>query len=65
MLEYFIIFTIVGFALSYILEENKAILLIIVIAIVWGFSTAIIWGFVSLGEMFLGYFVSRKLINKH
>ena len=62
MLFYFIVFTIVGFIISSVnKEENVAIGLIIIIAIVWGIATAPIWGLASLGEMALGYFIARMV----
>lgn len=62
MLMYFIIFSIVGFIIGKsTINENNAIGLIILIAIIWSIVYAPIWGLTSLGEMALGYFISRKI----
>lgn len=63
MLFYFIIFTIVGLVIAIINKnnDNQAFTIIIIIAVIWGIFTAPIWGLVSLGEMALGYFISRRL----
>lgn len=60
MLGYFIIFTIVGFVIGSINRYNsqsQSITIIAFISVIWGLSTAIIWGLVSFGEMVLGYFI--------
>jgi hypothetical protein len=62
MLFYFIVFTIVGFVISSVAkDESTTIVLILIIAIVWGITTAPIWGLASLGEMALGYFLTKIL----
>lgn len=62
MLEYFIIFVTVGFILGKVTyKENIAITIIIFISVFWGITYAPIWGFASLGEMSLGYIISKKL----
>ena len=52
MIAYFILFVVIG-GLS-IIAEDKAVLIIIGIAVLWGLTHAPIWGLVSLGEMMLG-----------
>lgn len=65
MFFYFIAFIILGFLISTIIQnENIIIGLIIIIAIAWGITHATIWGLVSLGEMALGYFLSKVIKNK-
>jgi hypothetical protein len=60
MLFYFLIFTVLGFILQKKLNE-KGIQVIIVLAILWALIYGAIWGLVSLGEMFLGYYLSRQM----
>ena len=61
MFFYFIIFSILGFVIGKLNNHNEsqAFVIILIIAILWGISSAFIWGLVSLGEMALGYFISR------
>ncbi len=62
MFMYFLIFTIIGAGLGKFIEEPKtALVIIIVIATLWGLSSQLIWGLVSLGELFLGYFLVKQL----
>lgn len=64
MLGYFVLFTAIGFIISILnKEEDTALGIIVIVAIVWGISSSFLWGVVSLGEMALGYFVAKK-INK-
>ena len=39
--------------------EGDGEVAIVVIAIVWGISSGAIWGFASLGEMFLGLYIAK------
>ena len=60
MLAYFLIFTLLGFFIhKYFENDGQGI--VIIIAIIWGFSSGAVWGFVSLGEMFLGFYIARHL----
>lgn len=61
MLTYFLLFTFIGVILGMLFNEDKSILIIICIAIIWGISHKFIWGFVSLGELFLGYYLSKYI----
>ncbi|MCD4758963.1 MAG: hypothetical protein K8R39_11880 [Arcobacteraceae bacterium] len=63
MLSYFIIFTIVGFVINKINQDNEsqAFGIIIVVAVIWGIAYAPIWGLASLGEMALGYFIAKQI----
>ncbi|MDD5360458.1 MAG: hypothetical protein PHI02_09355 [Sulfurovaceae bacterium] len=65
MFFYFILFFAIGVILRYF-SSNKIIALgvIISIAILWGITHKYIWGFVSMGEMFLGYFVCMMMSEK-
>ncbi|MDD3506616.1 MAG: hypothetical protein PHX65_08750 [Sulfurimonas sp.] len=58
MIFYFILFAVAGAVIGYF-SKNKltALIVIITIAILWGMTHRMIWGFVSMGEMFLGYFI--------
>ena len=58
MLMYFIGFTILGFVLGAIMREvEKAAPVIIVISILWGLTSAPIWGLAMLGELSLGFYL--------
>jgi hypothetical protein len=62
MFMYFLLFTIIGAGVGKFIEEPKtALIVIVVIATLWGLSSQMIWGLVSLGELFLGYFLVRHL----
>jgi hypothetical protein len=62
MFFYFVSFFIVGVAVGYFIK-NKFIAfgIIISITIFWGLTHKYIWGFVSMGEMFLGYFICMMM----
>lgn len=56
MLKFIVLFTGLGFALGHLVPNTKAVFIVFgVIALAWSFVTAPIWGFVTLGELFLGY----------
>ena len=63
MLIYFLLFTLVGYFIGRLLTQDKGVILIIVLAVLWGLSSAPVWGLASLGEMFLGLYLS-KIITK-
>ena len=58
MLMYFIGFTILGFVLGVTMREvEKAAPVIIIISILWGLTSAPIWGLATLGELSLGFYI--------
>jgi hypothetical protein len=58
MATYFVILAAIGFGVGYLKKDKKTTLGILVgIAVVWGITHQAIWGFVALGELFLGYYV--------
>jgi len=59
MLAYMLIFGLLGFFLNKYFNKDGTTA-IIVIAIIWGFVSGPIWGFVSLGEMFLGFYIASQ-----
>jgi len=61
MLFYFLIFTVLGFVIRRKLND-KGVQVIIILAIVWGLISGPIWGLVSLGELFLGYYIAHEMI---
>ena len=62
MLMYFIGFTILGFVLGVTMREvEKAAPVIIVISILWGLTSAPIWGLATLGELSLGFYIFTML----
>ena len=63
MLIYFLVFTLVGYVIGRLLMQDKGVILIIVLAVLWGVSSAPVWGLASLGEMLLGLYLS-KIITK-
>lgn len=64
MLSYFLLFTFIGFLIGNFLTKDKGIAVIIVGAIIWGIYSAPIWGLASLGEMFLGLYLSKAISQK-
>ena len=63
MLIYFLLFTLAGFLIGKFFSQDKGVILIVVLAILWGMSSAPVWGLASLGEMLLGLYLS-KIVNK-
>lgn len=62
MVIYFIIFLLIGGMVGKIIKNEVIIVSVIVlISILWGLTHHYIWGFVSLGEMLLGYFIFKIL----
>lgn len=65
MLKYFILFSILGGIVGKLINEQKnAVLTVVGIAIFWGIMSKPIWGFVALGELFLGYFIFKMFFDK-
>jgi hypothetical protein len=60
MLFYFFVFMLIGFLL-YQFFEKRGVIVIIIISIIWGLSSAPIWGLASLGEMFLGFYLAQMI----
>ena len=63
MLIYFLLFTLAGYFIGRLFSQDKGVILIVVFAILWGISSAPVWGLASLGEMLLGLYLS-KIANK-
>jgi hypothetical protein len=63
MLFYFLLFTFAGYLISKIFTQDKGVIIIVVLAILWGISSAPVWGLAGLGEMLLGLYLS-KIVNK-
>ena len=59
MLAYILIFTLLGFFIGKYLPKDKAVLLVIAISVIWGISSAPIWGLASMGELFLGFYLAN------
>lgn len=65
MLTYFIVFSVLGYAITKIVsDDKKSIVLIVILAILWGLKSRHIWGLVALGEMFLGYGIAKYQSSK-
>jgi len=62
MLKYVIIFSLLGFLLSKFIEDDKTVFgVFLAISVIWGLSSAAIWGLVTFGELTLGYGISKAL----
>ena len=58
MLMYFLLFVGVGLAIGHFVKEQKqALVVALFIAVFWALSSRVIWGFVTLGELLLGYLI--------
>jgi len=63
MLIYFLIFTLAGFLIGKFFSQDKGVIIIVVLAIIWGISSAPVWGLASLGEMMFGLYL-YQIFNK-
>jgi hypothetical protein len=63
LLFYFLLFTLAGYFIGKFFTEDKGVILIVVFAILWGISSAPVWGLASLGEMLLGLYL-YNIFNK-
>ncbi len=59
MLAYILIFSLLGFLIGRFLSRNNGVILIVSLSILWGISSAPVWGLASLGEMLLGFYISQ------
>jgi hypothetical protein len=65
MLFYLILFVGIGFAIAKFVEDKKVALgLIAGVALLWGASHRSIWGYVTLGELLLGYVLFDVFIRQ-
>ena len=65
MLKYIILFVLIGAGIGWFVRQPRpAFLIMIVIAILWGLSSRMIWGFVSFGELMLGFGIVRYMVLK-
>jgi hypothetical protein len=60
MIAYFLVFILLGYLIGKVLSKNNGIYLIIFIAIVWGISSAPVWGLATLGELLLGFLIAKN-----
>ena len=68
MIEYFILFLVIGFIIMMATKEKGVEvtgLVILIVAIGWGVSHAFIWGLVSGAELALGAFLAYIFIVKN
>ena len=63
MLIYFILFTLAGYFIGRFFSQDKGVIIIVVLAVLWGVSSAPVWGLVSLGEMLLGLYLASTFKN--
>ncbi len=65
MLEFFIIFIVIGYILGRLISNNeKAIIVILVISIIWMFVFGF-WAIATLIELSLGYLLAKKVHRKN
>ena len=63
MLIYFLIFTLAGYFIGRFFSQDKGVIIIVVLAVLWGISSAPVWGLASLGEMLLGLYLYKTFKN--
>lgn len=61
MVTSFIIFLIVGLLLAVIIEKEYGIIIAIILAIIWGFYKAPLWGLIAFIELCVGFGFGLKL----
>ncbi len=59
MLMYFLVFSLLGFFIGKLMTKNKGVALIVILSVLWGISSAPIWGLASLGELFFGFYIAQ------
>jgi hypothetical protein len=65
MLGYFIFFSIIGLLLGKLIATQKTVFFSIIgISILWGLTSAPIWGLAAFGEMFFGYMIAVIFLKK-
>lgn len=65
MLKYIVLFSLIGAGIAWFVREPRpAFLIMLAIAILWGLTTRMIWGFVTLGELMLGFGLVRYMVLK-
>lgn len=65
MLIYFLFFALMGYFIGRLLTRDNGVVLIVVLAVIWGISSAPVWGLASLGEMFLGFYIAQVSSKKN
>ena len=64
MIQYFLLFTGIGFLLSKTIKSEKnGFFVAVAISIIWGFSNQPIWGLVTLGELLVGISLNRVIFK--
>ena len=61
MIINFIIFLIIGLLLAVIIEKEYGIIIAIIIAVIWGFTKAPVWGLIAFIELCVGFGLGLKL----
>jgi hypothetical protein len=62
MLSYFVLFVIIGFLLGLLgLRGQVVVIGILLGGLLWGVSKGALWGLVSVGELFIGYSLSKLI----
>jgi len=60
MVLYFLLFTGIVFLIAKSIDsERKGFFVVVAISIIWGLSTQPIWCLVTLGELLLGFILSK------
>ena len=61
---YFLLFTCIGFLIAKsIKSERNSFYVAVAISIIWGLSSQQIWGLVTLGELLLGFMLSKVILK--
>jgi len=64
MIQYFLLFTGIGFLLSKTIKSEKnEFFVAVAISIIWSFSNQPIWGLVTLGELLVGISLHRVIFK--
>ncbi len=49
------VFALLGFLVGRVLQPAPAVVLIVLLAVLWGVGSTPLWGLAALGEMLLGF----------
>ena len=66
MIEFFIMFTFIGFIIGYIFPKGHiAYISLIVIPVLWMFKFGFFWALVSFGELILGVVIAHYIAKPY
>lgn len=62
VIKYIVLMVVAGFVIGFLVKDKfGSFVAMFAIAIFWGISHKLVWGFAALGEMMLGYVLSGLL----